>query len=130
MSFQFELVAPERAMASTTATAVTVPGVEGDFTVMTGHAPFVAALRPGVLTAVVEGGETNRYVVYGGVAEVGPGHLTVLAEEVHPVEELEPATLSDRIKDAEEELKTAGHDEVHRRAQHLNDLRAMETLRS
>ena len=129
MSFQFDLVAPERAMASVKATAVTIPGGEGEFTVMSGHAPLVATLRPGVLTATVEGGEPQRYVVYGGVAEVGPEHCTVLAEEVHPFSELEPHTLAERIKDAEEELNTADHDDVHRRAQHLNDLRALDSLR-
>lgn len=129
-TFKFDLVAPERAMASGDATMVTAPGVEGDFGVLAGHAPFLTVLRPGVLTADFAGGKTERYVVFGGFAEVGPDHCTILAEDVHLFSELEPHTLEERIKDAEEELKTADHDDVHRRAQHLNDLRALHQANS
>ncbi len=127
MSFQFDLVAPERAVASEQARLVTAPGAEGDFGVMEGHAPLLSALRPGVLTAEFASGETKRYVVFGGFAEVGPDHCTILAEEVHFFDELQPQTLEERIKDAEEELKTAEHDDVQRRAQHLNDLRSLQS---
>ena len=78
-TFHFELVSPERLMFSGEVTQVDVPGEEGDFGVLAGHAPYVATLKPGVLTIFSEGGE-RRILVRGGFAEVGPGGLTVLAE--------------------------------------------------
>ena len=128
MAFQFDLVAPERAMVSTEATLVTAPGVEGDFGVMEGHAPLLSTLRPGVVTATYADGSEHRFVVFGGLAEVGPEHCAILAEEVHLFDELEPHTLEQRIKDAEAELETGDHDSVHRRAQKLNDLRSLQML--
>lgn len=127
-TFQFDLVAPEKAVLSAEATLVTAPGAEGDFGVLRGHAPLLSVLRPGVVTATI-GGVDHRYVVFGGFAEVGPDHCSILAEEVHLFEELEPHTLDQRIADAEEELATADHDDIHRRAQHLNDLRALQMSR-
>ena len=62
----FELVSPERMLASREAGAVTVPGQMGDLTAMPGHAAFLTTLRPGFV--VVDGGE--RYVVTGGFAEI------------------------------------------------------------
>lgn len=124
-TLQFDLVSPERAMVSAVATMVVAPGMEGDFGAMPGHAPFLTTLRPGVVTATVDGAEL-RYVVFGGFAEVGPDRCTILADEVHPFTELKPHSLEERIADAEEELSTADHDAVHRRAQHLNDLRALK----
>lgn len=127
-TIQFDLVAPERRMATGAAASVTAPGAEGDFTALPGHAPYLSTLRPGVVTATI-GGEVKRYVVFGGFAEIGPDRCTVLADEVHGFDELEPHTLEQRIKDAEEELATADHDAVHRHAQHLSDLRTLKQLR-
>lgn len=129
MAFQFDLVAPERAMVSTQATIVTAPGVEGDFGVMEGHAPLLTVLRPGVVSATYADGSEHRFIVFGGLAEVGPEHIAILAEEVHRFEELEPNTLEQRIADAEAELQTGDHDDIHRRAQKLNDLRGLQQQR-
>ena len=128
MSFQFDLVAPERAMASEQATMVVAPGAEGDFGVMEGHAPLLSVLRPGVVTATLADGAQHRYVVFGGFAEVGPSHCSILAEEVHRYEELEPQTLEQRIADAEAQLQSSQPDDVARRAQYLNDLRGLQQI--
>lgn len=125
MSFQFDLVAPERAMASATAVMVTAPGVDGDFGVMTGHAPFLTVLRPGILTAELEGGKTEKYVVFGGFAEVGPDRCTILAEEVKAFAELDASDMQQRVVAAEAALASANNDDTARRAQELNDLRAL-----
>ena len=76
---QFDLVSPERKLASGAVRAVQIPGAEGDMTAMPDHAPMITTLRPGILTTEGEGGET-RYVVTGGFAEITPEGTTVLAE--------------------------------------------------
>lgn len=81
---QFDLVSPERKLASGQVRSVQIPGADGDLTAMPQHAPTITTLRPGVL--VVEGatGE-SRYVVTGGFAEITPTATAVLAERAYPV---------------------------------------------
>lgn len=76
---QFDLVSPERALASMEAAAIQIPGTDGDMTVMADHAPTITTLRPGVLR-VEAGGATHEYVVTGGFAEISPQSVSVLAE--------------------------------------------------
>ena len=79
-TFHFDLVSPEKLLFSGEVDQVDVPGTEGDFGVLAGHAPTVSALRPGIMTVFV-GGEAQRMVVLGGFAEVSAdGKLTVLAD--------------------------------------------------
>ena len=78
-SMQFNLVSPERGLASLQASAVQIPGADGDLTAMPDHAPVITTLRPGVLTVSGDGGET-RYAVTGGFAEITPEGTSVLAE--------------------------------------------------
>lgn len=77
---QFDLVSPERRLASFEATAVQIPGADGDMTVMADHAPTITTLRPGVLK-VEAGSDTHEYVVTGGFAEIGAAGVSVLAEQ-------------------------------------------------
>lgn len=100
---KFDLVAPERAIASVEADLVEAPGVDGEIGVLSQHAPFMTVLSPGVVRYVVDGKET-RIFVRGGFAEVTPGGLTILAEEAVPVAELNREDIKQRIKDAEEDL--------------------------
>ena len=124
--FKFELVSPEDLLLSQDVQQVLVPGTEGNFTVLPGHAPVLSTMRPGVLDVVDEGGRENRIFVRGGVAEVNPKGLTVLAEEAVPLEELSAEMLAQQIKNAEEDVADASEDEKRRRAQealdHLRDL--------
>ncbi len=76
---QFDLVSPERSLASMDATSVQIPGADGDMTVMADHAPTITTLRPGVLK-VDAGGTTHEFVVTGGFAEIGQSGVSVLAE--------------------------------------------------
>lgn len=82
-TMQFDLVSPERRLASIQATEVQIPGADGDMTAMASHAPTITTLRPGVLR-VVHGGRTDEYVVIGGFAEITPEGVTVLAERAMP----------------------------------------------
>jgi len=103
-TFHFDLVSPERLLISGEVNQVDVPGAEGDFGVLAGHAPFVTTLRPGILTIKRNGGE-ERIVVFGGFAEVSPSGLTVLADVATAVEDFDKAVLDAQIKKTEEKVK-------------------------
>jgi len=109
-TFKFELVTPERMLFSEDAAQVLVPGFEGEFTVLPGHAPVISALRPGVLDAALADTRKVRVFVKGGLAEVDTGKLTVLAERAIPVEAIDTATVAAELETAEAELAAAGND--------------------
>lgn len=100
-NLQFDLVSPERRLASVQASEVQIPGADGDLTAMEGHAPTITTLRPGVLKAISAEG-TKSYVVTGGFAEISATGVSVLAERAVPVEEMTPALLDQLIADASE----------------------------
>ena len=109
-TFKFELVTPERMALSEDATQVVVPGVEGEFTVLPGHAPVISALRPGVIEVALPDAGKTRIFVKGGFAEVDADHLTVLAERALLVEAMDAATIAAELEAAEAELASAGDD--------------------
>ncbi|MFG1360442.1 F0F1 ATP synthase subunit epsilon [Xanthobacter pseudotagetidis] len=122
-SLPFELVSPERLVFSGAVAEVIVPGAEGEFGVLAGHAPFIAMLKPGILT-IKGDGAPKRYFVRGGFAEVNASGLTILAEQAKPVEDIDAGALAQHIKDAEEDVRDATNDEARQRAQRqLDDLR-------
>jgi F-type H+-transporting ATPase subunit epsilon len=102
----FDLVAPERLIASEEADQVDIPGAEGMIGVLPNHAPLMTVLSPGVVR-VKNGGEEKRIFVRGGFAEISPLGLTILAEEAVPVKELDRAQIETRIKNAEQDLADA-----------------------
>ncbi len=99
-AFQFDLVSPERRLASLQVTAVVIPGAEGDLTAMAGHSPTITSLRPGVLRIEAEGG-AQEYVVTGGFAEIGDS-VTVLAERSLPRGEVTQDILDAWVEEAAE----------------------------
>ena len=107
--FQFDLVSPEKLLFSGQVDQVDVPGSEGDFGVLAGHAPLVSTVRPGILVIYRDGGEL-RIVVNGGFAEVNSAGLTVLAEMAVPLEEFDRDLLAGVIKDTEEDVGDATDD--------------------
>src|SRR6266436_1014699 len=107
-TFHFDLVSPEELVFSGEVEHVVVPGTEGEFGVLAGHAPLVAMLRPGILRIL--GTDEQRILVVGGFAEVSPEGLTVLADKAVPIEDVDPALIADEIKDAEEDVADAKDD--------------------
>ncbi|MBO9449026.1 F0F1 ATP synthase subunit epsilon [Tropicibacter sp. R16_0] len=98
-TMQFDLVSPERSLASLQVSAVQIPGADGDMTAMPDHAPTITTLRPGVLKA--EGPEgTTEYLVTGGFAQINGDGLSVLAEKAIPVDEVTRAHLDELIAEA------------------------------
>ena len=98
-TLQFDLVSPERRLASIAATEVSIPGAEGDLTAMEGHAPTITNLRPGILRATASDG-VKSYVVTGGFAEITATSITVLAEQAVPLDEMTPAMMDVLVADA------------------------------
>ncbi len=96
---QFDLVSPERRLASFPATEVQIPGAMGDMTAMEGHAATITSLRPGVLKVVGSDG-VKAYIVTGGFAEISATGVSVLAEQAVPLSELTPAALDALVADA------------------------------
>jgi F-type H+-transporting ATPase subunit epsilon len=103
-TFHFDLVSPEKLVLSGEVDQVDVPGAEGDFGVLAGHAPLVAMLKPGILV-IHEGGQKRRIVVTGGFAEVNPQGLTILADVATSVDDVDRAALAAQIRDMEENVK-------------------------
>jgi F-type H+-transporting ATPase subunit epsilon len=99
-NLHFELVSPEKLLFSGDVEQVDVPGSEGYFGVLPGHAPMVAILRPGILIVKSQGGE-QKIVVLGGFAEVSANGLTVLADVATAVEDIDRAQLAAQIKELE-----------------------------
>jgi len=104
----FELVSPERRLAKAKVAMVVVPGVEGDFGVLPGHAPMMSTIRPGAIAIhEADGGPaTMRFFIDGGFAEVTETGLTILAEKATPVAEIDVAAVATQLAAA----RTAGDD--------------------
>ena len=99
-TIHFELVSPEKLLFSGEVDQVDVPGAEGDFGVLAGHAPLVTTLRPGMLT-VHSGGSKQTIVVLGGFAEVSAAGLTVLADMAESAEDFDRAVITTKIGELE-----------------------------
>lgn len=107
-TFNFELVSPERVLFSGDVTGVVVPASEGDITVLANHAPFMSALRSGVVT--VDG--SKRLFVRGGFVDVSAKGLSLLAEQAVPVEEINVEATLGEIKNLQEDLRDAKTDDL------------------
>lgn len=106
-SFKFELVSPERLLISAQVEAVVIPATEGEMTVMANHAPVMTTIKPGVVSITMAGGKVDRYVVFGGFADILPEGCTLLAESAIHVDEIDRADIARRIKEAQEDLSDA-----------------------
>ncbi|HMN52494.1 MAG TPA: F0F1 ATP synthase subunit epsilon [Xanthobacteraceae bacterium] len=125
-TFKFELVSPAKLLFSGEVDEVIVPGTEGEFTVLPGHAPVVSTLRPGILT-VKAGADVKRLYVRGGFAEASERGLTVLAEDATPVEEVNAAAFAAAIADYEGKIASAATEEAkYKMAETLYQLKAVQ----
>lgn len=123
-TFKFELVSPERILMSVEAEQVIVPGAEGQFTVLEGHAPVVSTLLPGVIHVTTPSSKQAIFVRFG-FAEVTAEQLTVLAERAFIVEEADPRQLDQELDLARKALDDADTDDAR-----LHVSRAIEELKA
>jgi F-type H+-transporting ATPase subunit epsilon len=125
-TFHFELVSPDKISFAGEVDQVDMPGADGDFGVLAGHAPLIALLRPGLMT-VYAAGEKTRLVVLGGFAEVGPDGLTVLADVATSVEDLDRTSLQTQIAQMEQDIKEmAQGSELDRAIARLDHFRVLD----
>ena len=97
-AFKFDLVSPERRLASLDATEVQIPGAGGDMTAMANHAPTITTLRPGLLQVIHVGGQDD-YIVLGGFAEISADKVTVLAERALPRAEVTKELYAEMVEE-------------------------------
>ena len=113
-TFKFELVSPERILLfDDMAEEAVLPGAEGQFTVLAGHAPVVSTLLPGVIHVKLSTSSKGIYI-NGGFVEVNPESVTVLAEHAFIVDEADPRQLEDALAKAEKALEETREDEALR----------------
>jgi len=124
-TFHFDVVSPEKLAFSGEVDQVDIPGTEGDFGVLAGHAPVVAAVRPGILT--VRSGDTReKIIVLGGVAEVSEKGLTVLANVATSIEELDRARFAETIAEMEGKLAEKEGSELDGAIARLDHFRSIQ----
>lgn len=131
-TMQFDLVSPERSLASLQVKAVQIPGADGDMTVMPEHAPVITTLRPGVLR-VEAPDDSMEYVITGGFAEINGAAVSVLAEKVVPVAEITREQVDELIKNARaayaaiKENHSDQHNLIDDAAKLLADMEALDS---
>jgi F-type H+-transporting ATPase subunit epsilon len=125
-TFHFELVSPDKVLFNGSAQAVLVPGAEGDFQVLSDHAPVMTSMRPGVVGIDDEQGKHIRVFVRGGFADASKSGLILLAETAIPFEDLNADTLGVEIKNAEEDLADAREDQKPLAQEKLDRLRELK----
>ncbi len=134
MPVQFELVTPERLIVSRDVEMVVVPGTEGNFGVLPGHAPFISTIRPGMVDIYQGRDITERIFVVGGIAEVTPERCTVLADEAMSPDSLDRAVLDAELTLVEGNLPSLREEVAHasgtERERLLAELRNLERQQS
>ena len=124
-TFHFDLVSPEKLTFSGEVDQVDIPGTEGDFGVLAGHAPIVAAVRPGILT-IITGGKKQKIIVLGGLAEMSESGLTVLANVATSIEELDKAKFEATINEMQEKLSEKEGDELDNALARLDHFKSIQ----
>lgn len=112
----FDLVSPEKRVFAGEVDQVVVPGVEGEFGVLAGHAPFMSTIRSGAIS-IHAGGEVTRTFIRGGFAEVTSEGLTILAEEAIDLATVDVADIQRELTEAREDLGQARNEDETRDAQ-------------
>jgi len=124
-TFHFDLVSPEKLAFSGEVDQVDIPGLEGDFGVLAGHAPVVAAIRPGILT-IISGTTKQKVIVLGGLAEVSAKGLTVLADVATSLDELDRAQFSAEIEGMQAKLSEKEGSELDRELERLDHFKSIQ----
>ena len=126
MAFKFELVSPEKLLFSGEVESVTAPGIEGEFTVLQDHAPFMTTLKPGKVV-IAGGGRDEEMFVKGGFADVSPEGFTILADYALPMGEIGKEKFDEDVAAAEKAAEEAIGDETKRLAlEHRDQLREFQ----
>ena len=109
-TLELELVSPESLLLSQPVEMVVIPGAEGDFGVLPGHAPLISNIRPGALVVFEGGAAAERFFLAGGFAEVTPERCTILAEGAIRLDDIDRAALEQEIRDLREDIAQQAED--------------------
>ena len=123
-TIQFDLVSPERKLASLEASEIQIPGSDGDFTAMAEHAPVLTTLKPGLLSVKV-GNDLMEYIVTGGFVEISGSNASVLAEEALPRNEVDTSVIEGLIEKATIALEDVTADNKDDAEKRLADTKAL-----
>ena len=126
-TIQFDLVSPEKKLASLEVSEIQIPGSDGDLTAMAEHAPLLTTLRPGLLS-VKAGSDLMEYIVTGGFVEISGTYVSVLAEEALPRNEVNTSIIEELINKATvalEDVTAENKDDADKR---LADTKALLDL--
>jgi len=123
-TFHLELVSPEQVAFSGEVDQVDVPGVEGDFGVLAGHAPVIATVRPGIMFVTI-GDKREQFVVLGGLAEVSASGLTVLADVATSIAELDRVAFARSIEQMQADLERHEGDVLDREISRLDHFKTI-----
>lgn len=123
-TMQFDLVSPESLLASLAATAVQLPGTNGDMTAMLGHVPVITTLRPGLVRVTSPEGDAE-FLVTGGFAEVTATSISVLAERALPVADLTQEVLNELLAEAADSRENATPEMLDALAKQATEIAAM-----
>ncbi len=127
-AFQFDLVSPERLLVSQQVESVVIPGAEGEMTIMANHAPVMTTIKPGLVIVQPAAGGQERYVVFGGFADILPSGCTLLAESAVAVQDIDRDGLARRMVNAREDVADAKDDQARARAEeYLAQLTTLQT---
>lgn len=110
MTVQLNVVSAEDSIFSGLVESIQVTGSEGELGVNPGHAPLLTTLKPGMVHIVKQFGESETIYIAGGVLEVQPGHITVLADTAVRAENLDEQAALEAKKRAEENIANPGAD--------------------
>ncbi|WP_417460595.1 F0F1 ATP synthase subunit epsilon [Kordiimonas sp.] len=110
-TLHYEIVSPERLLKDAEAAMIVVPGADGDFAALPDHSPMMSTIRPGVVEIFEsEGGTPERLFVKGGLAQISPEGLTILAEETIALDAVNETELAQKISDTREDIEDAKDD--------------------
>ena len=126
-TIQFDLVSPEKKLASLEVSEIQIPGSDGDLTAMAEHAPLLTTFRPGLLSAKA-GSDLMEYIVTGGFVEISGTNVSVLAEEALPRNEVNTSIIEELINKATvalEDVTAENKDDADKR---LADTKALLDL--
>ena len=126
---QLDIVAPERKLQTATVDSLTIPGLDGDFSVLPGHTPFLSALRTGVMTTRSNGG-TKRHAVNGGYTEVLGNKVIVLTQTVEAEDEIDVERARKARDRAERRIRGEERPDVDMRRAELALQRALIRLQT
>lgn len=116
-TMKVEVVSSEKSLYSGEAKMVVAPGVAGELGILPRHAPLLTGIKPGILKITLSGGDEELLYVSGGVLEVQPDKITVLADIAERGEDLDEARADEARKAAEEKLSAGDADMDYAAAQ-------------